>query len=73
MSPANRVEFGRREAAEQAGYRAAKNCPQELGSPGDASPVASSRWMSSWFSDLLGVTGVVKKAGRALRTKVLLC
>jgi hypothetical protein len=26
MSPANRVEFGSREAAEQAGYRAAKNC-----------------------------------------------
>jgi phosphatidylserine/phosphatidylglycerophosphate/cardiolipin synthase-like enzyme len=27
MSPANRVEFRSREAAEQAGYRAAKNCP----------------------------------------------
>jgi hypothetical protein len=30
MAPANRVEFGSREAAEQAGYRAAKNCPKEL-------------------------------------------
>jgi phosphatidylserine/phosphatidylglycerophosphate/cardiolipin synthase-like enzyme len=27
MSPANRIEFRSREAAEQAGYRAAKNCP----------------------------------------------
>jgi phosphatidylserine/phosphatidylglycerophosphate/cardiolipin synthase-like enzyme len=27
MSPANRVEFSSRESAEQAGYRAARNCP----------------------------------------------
>jgi phospholipase D-like protein len=27
MSPANRIEFRSREAAERAGYRAAKNCP----------------------------------------------
>jgi hypothetical protein len=64
VAPPTALRFGSREAAEQAGYRRGEELPIRIGFARRCFTCRIVEVMSSWFSDRLGVTGVVKKAGR---------